>query len=185
MSEYKPRLNYKVACLFIKKIYEKENIPNVKFKKDYLEDIIDQSINKRFTNNRNVPFPPSIFAKMAYFTANFIKDDVSEAYFPKTSEMFKHGLLPYRENKYFSSSYVAFNYSLWCIKESEITSNSTIVSKPLSVSYHSLLSILHTFSMNVSVKHTSIVERVYSLLYEQITYKTNPHIQYANKLSVD
>lgn len=185
MSEYRSKLDYDVACLFIESVYKKENIPNVKFKKDYLEDTINQSINKNFTNNKNMPFPPSIFAKMAYFTANFIKDDISPSYFPKTSEIFKNGLLlPYREYKYFSSSYVALVYSFWCIQESEITSNNAIVSNPLDISYHSLMSILHTFSMNVSVKHTSTVERVYSLLYEQITYKTNPHIQYPDKFKI-
>lgn len=179
MSAALDKFNTKSMYDFIFTVYKRGN-PNLEIKLDTnkMDNIVERVNSHQYTDN-GIAFNPSAFKKMAHFTALFVSDNISPGYLPSNDFIFNDpSMLKLRKNSNFSSSYMAFFFSMWCLKGSTIVSRNASIDNEISLSRHSLLPMLHTFSNSKSVKNPLTVKDIYALLYEQIVYKTNPNLQY-------
>lgn len=163
---------------FTMSVYKKDS-PNiqVKLNREKIDLIIERVNNQTYTDN-GIIFPPSAFKKMGHFTALFIQDNISPGFLPSKNDIFKNKNTSLRQSPNFSSSYVAFRFSVWCLQGSTIASQKASIDEEIVLSHHSLVSILYTFSNSNSANNPLIVKDIYALLYEQLVYKTNPDLQY-------
>jgi hypothetical protein len=170
---------------FVNTIYKQRN-PTIQVKLDKVKmDKIIGTVNNHTYSDGGTNFFPSAFKKMAYFTALFVGKNISPGFLPSNNFIFEDAdTMKYRKNNNFSSSYLAFMFSIWCLKGSTIVSKKASIDNEIHLSRHSLLSIVHTFSSSKSVENPSIVKDIYALLYEQIVYKTNPTLQYDTDITL-
>lgn len=139
-----------------------------------------QSTNDHCYHDDGKMFFPSVFKKMAYFTSHFIHEDMSKSFLPNKHKLFlkEENNIKYREFSYFSSAYFAFMFSILCMHNSKIMSVGKTISNKVELSNHSFMSILTSFSQKEAAENPHIVRHSYALLYEQLIYKTNLHLQY-------
>lgn len=170
---------------FICSTYKEKNPKfSIRLDRNKIDNIVERVDTHSYSDNGN-SFKPSAFKKMGHFTALFIHDNISPGFLPYDNVIFKDKeMLKLRNSNNFSSSYLSFMFSIWCLKGSTIATKNSSIDNDILLSNHSLLSILYTFSNSHSVKNPLTVKNAYALLYEQIVYKTNPDLQYDTNIKL-